>query len=78
MKTCTHTTVAFGELVAAVFDEAAAYSVDPGETAYLATKAVAHIMQRSLVVPRPHVRARRRVAGRVPRRTAIANSRNSS
>ena len=39
-------TARLGELVAAVFDEAAHYSNDPQEVSRLAAQAVAHILRR--------------------------------
>ena len=44
MKKTTRRTARLGELVAAVFDEAARYSTDPREVSRLATHAVSHLM----------------------------------
>jgi hypothetical protein len=46
MRTHAHTTTPLGQLVAAVFDEAALYSDNPREVSRLATKAVAHLLER--------------------------------
>jgi len=44
VKTTTPKTARLGELIAAVFDEAARYSTDPREVSRLATCAVSHLM----------------------------------
>ena len=58
MITTMPKTTQLGELVAAVFDEAAYYSADPREISRLATRAVAHLVRRS----RRAVRVNRRLA----------------
>jgi hypothetical protein len=45
MKTHVHKTAQLGELVAAVFDNAARYSTDPREVARLATQTVEHMLR---------------------------------
>ena len=47
MRTHVHRTAQLGELVVAVFDEAAQYSADPREVSRLATKTVMHMLQRA-------------------------------
>jgi hypothetical protein len=47
MRTQVHKTVQFGELVVAVFDEAAQYSTDPEEVSRLATTAVKDMLERA-------------------------------
>lgn len=42
-----HETAPLGELVAAVFDEAALYTSDPAEVSRLATRAVMNLLRRS-------------------------------
>lgn len=55
MRTSRHGTVQVGQLIAAVFDEAAEYSTDPREVSRLATQAVIHMLQRASRVPiSPH------------------------
>jgi hypothetical protein len=44
MKRTTRRTAQLGELIAAVFDEAARYSANPREVSRLATHAVSHLM----------------------------------
>ena len=44
MRKTTRKTARLGELIAAVFDEAARYSTDPKEVSRLATHAVSHLM----------------------------------
>jgi hypothetical protein len=46
MKKTTRKTARLGELIAAVFDEAARYSIDPREVSRLAAHAVSHLMLR--------------------------------
>ena len=55
MKTHTHETIRLGDLVVAVFDEAAHYSSDPKEVSRLATQAVMHILRaaRNILDPPP-------------------------
>ena len=48
MRTHVHKTAQLGELVAAVFDQAARYSADQREVSRLATLAVAHLLRRNL------------------------------
>jgi hypothetical protein len=43
------TTVEFGDLIQAVFDEAARHSTDPREVSLLATQAVAQLLHRHLL-----------------------------
>ena len=45
MRTHAFKTAPLGDLVVAVFDEAAHYSTDPREVSRLATRAVAHILR---------------------------------
>lgn len=45
MTTHAHKTAQLGELVAAVFDEAARYSADPREVSRLASRAVSHMVR---------------------------------
>jgi len=45
MNTNVHKTALLGDLIAAVFDEAACYSTDPNQVSRLATQAVLHILQ---------------------------------
>ncbi len=47
MQSHTQKTAPFGEVVMAVFDEAAHYSTDPKVVARLATTAVVRILQRA-------------------------------
>lgn len=47
MRTHVQKTAQLGELVVAVFDKAARYSVDPREVSRLATQAVAHMLRRA-------------------------------
>jgi hypothetical protein len=47
MQTNDHKTVQLGELVAAVFDEAAHYGTDPEQVSRLATRAVQHMLRRT-------------------------------
>lgn len=47
MRTSAHMTAPLGELVVAVYDEAARYSTDPGEVSRLATRTVARMVRRS-------------------------------
>jgi hypothetical protein len=47
MTTDVHKTTQLGELVVAVFDEAARYSADSREVSRLATRAVSRIVRRS-------------------------------
>ena len=46
MRTHARTAAPLGQLVAAVFDEAALYSDNPREVSHLATKAVVHLLER--------------------------------
>jgi hypothetical protein len=46
MRTDVDKTAQLGQLVVAVFDEAAQYSSDPREVSRLATEAVMHILRR--------------------------------
>ncbi|MBN1605005.1 MAG: hypothetical protein JW940_00145 [Polyangiaceae bacterium] len=46
MRTHAHTTAPLGQLVAAVFDEAALCSDDSREVSRLATQAVVHLLER--------------------------------
>ena len=46
MKKIAHKTAMFGDVIAAYFDEAGRYSVDPMEVSRLATRAVIHLMDR--------------------------------
>ena len=58
MRTHTHEIIRLGDLVVAVFDEAALYSSDPKEVSRLATKAVMHMLQaarRILTPPLPSI-----------------------
>jgi hypothetical protein len=50
VKSQNQETVEFGELIEAVFDEAAHYSADPREVACLATQTVAELLRRA---PKP-------------------------
>ncbi|MDD5224147.1 MAG: hypothetical protein PHE84_09165 [bacterium] len=45
MRTDRHSTVSLGDLVVAVYDEAARYSVDPREVSWLAAQAIDEIMR---------------------------------
>lgn len=47
MRTDTHNTVQLGDLVVAVFDDAAQYSTDPREVSRLATQVVLHLLRRT-------------------------------
>ena len=47
MMTNVPRTVELGDLVVAVFDEAAHYSTDPREVSRLATRAVMHVLRRA-------------------------------
>lgn len=47
MRTSAHMTAPLGELVVAVYDEAARYSADPREVSRLATQTVARMVRRS-------------------------------
>jgi hypothetical protein len=47
MRTQVHKTTQLGELIVAVFDEAAYYSADPREVSRLATRAVTQMVRRS-------------------------------
>ena len=49
----THKMVRLEDLIAAVFDEAARYSMDPREVSRLATEAVRHLMRRARRLPVP-------------------------
>ena len=51
MRTQVHKTAQLGELVAAVFDEAAHYSTDPRKVSHLAMQAVADMLRRAPRVP---------------------------
>ncbi|HET9594156.1 MAG TPA: hypothetical protein VFP65_01175 [Anaeromyxobacteraceae bacterium] len=55
MKRRKHGTVRLGDLIAAVFDEAAHYSTDPSEVSRLASQVVRHLLRRGgmLRVPLP-------------------------
>lgn len=62
MTTSACGTAQLGDLIAAVFDEAARYSTDPKQVARLATRAVQHLLRhsrvRSRIVPKtlaPHI-----------------------
>jgi len=46
MASRTLQTAQLGDLIAAVFDEAAVYSVEPEEVSWLATRAVRHLLRR--------------------------------
>jgi len=46
VRTHAHTSTPLGQLIAAVFDEAALYSDNPREVSRLATKAVVHLLER--------------------------------
>lgn len=46
MKTTCRRTTQLGEVIAAVFDEAAEYSHDPREVSWLANRAIANIIRR--------------------------------
>jgi hypothetical protein len=46
VKRKTDKTARLGDVIAAVFDEAARYSRDPREVSRLATRAVRHLMRR--------------------------------
>ena len=50
MKHDMRTTVELGDLIEAVFDEAAQHSTDPREVARLATQAVAQLVWRHLLM----------------------------
>lgn len=60
-----HKTAPLGELVAAVFDEAAQHASDPAEVSRLATQAVMNLVRRSrgLRCPRAPLHARRLTGG---------------
>ena len=60
MRKQNRATARLGDLVAAVFDEAAEYSKDPEEVSALATRAVAHILRRR--AGRPQARRPKRMA----------------
>ena len=47
MRTRIHKTAQLGELVVAVFDEAARYGTDPEEVSRIATRAVMHMLRRA-------------------------------
>ena len=47
MRTNVHKTARFGDLVVAVFDQAAHYSTDPWEVSRLATQAVLRMLRRA-------------------------------
>jgi hypothetical protein len=47
MRTRIHETAQLGELVVAVFDEAARYGTDPEEVSRIATRAVMHMLRRA-------------------------------
>ena len=53
MRTHVHKTAQLGELVAAVFDQAARYSADQREVSRLATLAVAHLLRRARKISIP-------------------------
>ena len=58
MRTHNHETVRLGDLVVAVFDEAALHSSDPKEVSRLAIQTVRHLLQsaqRTLAPPPPPV-----------------------
>jgi hypothetical protein len=50
-------TTRLGELITAVFDEAARHSADPREVSRLATRAVRHLMRRARRIPVAPLRA---------------------
>ena len=56
MMTNVLRTVELGDLVVAVFDEAAHYSTDPREVSRLATRAVMHVLRRDATPRRWQVR----------------------
>lgn len=62
MRSRAHVTAPLGELIVAVYDEAAHYSADPREVSRLATRAVVRMVRRSrkalLHPPRPALRTR--------------------
>jgi hypothetical protein len=47
MRTRAQKTAQLGELVVAVFDEAAQYGTDPDEVSRMATRAVLHMLRRA-------------------------------
>ena len=49
MTTSAYGTVQLGDLIAAVFDEAARCSTDPKQVARLATRAVQHLLRHSRI-----------------------------
>lgn len=62
MKSSAHKTAPLGQLVVAIYDEAARYSADPYEVSRLATRAVAQLVRRSrrrLLEPKRSARRRR-------------------
>jgi hypothetical protein len=66
MMTNVYQTAELGDLVVAVFDEAAHFSSDPREVSRLATRTVTHILQRArkALTPPPPSSARTQVAAR--------------
>jgi len=66
MRKRAHRTALLGDIVAAVFDEAARYSREPLEVSLLATQAVSHLLRRPRWTPAPSLHAgmatRRRAA----------------
>ena len=63
MRKKPHRTVQLGELVVAVFDEAARFSTDPQEISRFATQTVVHMLRR-LEGDRPHRRCEQPASSR--------------
>ena len=58
MRTNQHITATLGDLIVAIYDEAARYSTDSGEVSRLAAQAVNNILRQtgrpsSILMPRP-------------------------